>query len=56
MNIKQSYTYFKCLSRVAFFLCMMCYLQLHNTRLSAIFMCFSFFFVCGKFGKQISEV
>jgi hypothetical protein len=34
-------------------LCMMCYLQLHNTRLSSIFMCFSFFFVFGKFGKQI---
>jgi hypothetical protein len=36
------------------FLCMMCYLQLHNTRLSSIFMCFSFFFVCGKF--EIGEV
>jgi hypothetical protein len=35
------------------FSCMMCYLQLHNTRLSSIFMCFSFFFVCGKFGKKI---
>jgi F0F1-type ATP synthase gamma subunit len=32
---------------------MMCYLQLHYTRLSSIFMCFSFFFLCGKFGKQI---
>jgi hypothetical protein len=36
-------------------LCMMCYLQLHNTRVSSIFMCFSFFFVCDKFGKQIFE-
>ena len=36
------------------FSCMMCYLQLHNTRLSSIFMCFSFFFFCvANLEKQI---
>ena len=33
------------------FLCMMCYLQLHNTRLSSIFMCFSFFFFVWQIWK-----
>ena len=37
------------------FLCMTCYLQLHNARLSSLFLCvFLFFFFLGvKFGKQI---
>jgi len=35
------------------FLCMTCYLQLHNTRLASLFLCvFLSFFGC-KFGKQI---
>jgi hypothetical protein len=58
-NVNQSILYrtiymkviFMCVWDVIFYTCI--YLQLHNTRLSSIFMCFSFFFVCGKFGKQI---
>ena len=38
------------------FLCMMCYLQLHNTRLSSIFMCFSFFFSVANLENKSSEV